>query len=87
MNRTTKHTGALPLLACAAAAALLAGCATSGYEQADKTGETIDAFRVAVVQAKAAVDEVFEKLLVAEKSVSAKTTLRDLIDRLEPTAA
>lgn len=36
--------------------------------------------------AKKAIDEIFESVLVAEKAVSGKTSLRDLIARLEPDA-
>jgi hypothetical protein len=46
----------LQLLAGAATVALLAGCASSGYKHADKTGEGIAEFRDEVVKAKQAVD-------------------------------
>jgi membrane protein len=46
-----------------------------------------DSTQMVADQGKAAVDEVFDKLLVAEKAVSAKTSLRDLVDRLGANAS
>ena len=44
------------------AVALMAGCATSGYKQADKTGEGISAFRGEVVNTKTAIDNTLKAL-------------------------
>ena len=45
-----------------AVAAMLSGCATSGYKQADKTGAGIASFRDEVVNLKHAVDGAMENL-------------------------
>jgi len=45
-----------------AAAALMSGCATSGYKQADKTGAGIAEFRDEVINLKQAVDGAMAKL-------------------------
>ena len=45
-----------------AVAALFAGCATSGYKQADKTGAGIASFREEVTKAKLAVDDTVKSL-------------------------
>ena len=52
----------LNVLALGTVAALLAGCATSGYKQADKTGEGIAEFRNEVVKARQAVDAAMVSL-------------------------
>ena len=44
-NTNTAIIRKLQLLACASIAALLAGCASTGYQQADKTGAGIAEFR------------------------------------------
>ena len=45
-----------------AVAALLSGCATSGYKQADKTGEGIADFRAEIVNGKKAIDATVKSL-------------------------
>jgi hypothetical protein len=61
-----KTNGLIPnpfALATFAAAALLAGCGTtSGYKQADKTGEGIAEFRDEIVNGKKAIDETMKSL-------------------------
>jgi len=53
----------LPFATLLAAAALLAGCGTtSGYKQADKTGEGIAEFRAEIVNSKKAIDETMKSL-------------------------
>lgn len=52
----------LTLLTVVASVALLSGCATSGYKNADKTGEGIAEFREEVVNVKKAVDGAMSNL-------------------------
>ena len=46
----------------AGAGLLLAGCKTSGYQQADKTGEGIASFRAEILNGKKAIDETMASL-------------------------
>jgi hypothetical protein len=75
-----------------AAAALFTGCATSGYQQADKTGAGIAQFREEVAKAKLAVDDTVKSL--GQVAVTANTNPRDAFKQftkslanLESTAA
>ncbi len=58
-----------------ATAALFTGCATPGYQQADKTGAGIAQFREEVAKAKLAVDDTVKSL--GEVAVTANTNPRD----------
>jgi Protein of unknown function (DUF2959) len=75
-----------------AAAAVFTGCATSGYQQADKTGAGIAKFREEVAKAKLAVDDTVKSL--GQVAVTANTNPRDAfkqfsksLSNLESTAA
>lgn len=75
-----------------ATAALFTGCATSGYQQADKTGAGIAQFREEVAKAKLAVDDTVKSL--GQVAVTANTNPRDAFKQftkslanLESTAA
>jgi hypothetical protein len=75
-----------------AAAVLLAGCATSGYQQADKTGAGIAEFRDEIVKGKAAVDATMKSL--SDVAATANTDPRKAFEQyskdvanLESTAA
>ena len=74
------------------AAALFTGCATSGYQQADKTGAGIAKFREEVAKAKLAVDDTVKSL--GQVAVTANTNPREAFKQyskslanLESTAA
>ncbi len=58
-----------------ATTALFTGCATSGYQQADKTGAGIAQFREEVAKAKLAVDDTVKSL--GQVAVTANTNPRD----------
>jgi hypothetical protein len=59
----TKYTYAASLaLAALAAAVVVAGCKTSGYQQADKTGAGIASFRDEIVKCKQATDSTLTAL-------------------------
>ena len=58
-----------------ATAALFTGCATSGYQQADKTGAGIASFREEIAKAKLAVDDTVKSL--GQVAVTANTNPRD----------
>ena len=62
-----------------AAVAGFAGCATSGYKQADKTGEGIADFRDAVVNGKKAIDDTMKSL--DQVAVSATTDPRKAFEQ------
>lgn len=60
---TKQMNGVTLALVTLAAAALLAGCGTtSGYKQADKTGEGIAEFRAEIVNGKKAIDNTMKAL-------------------------
>ena len=50
------------ILAIAVAALLVAGCSTTGYQQAEKTGAGIDEFRAEVNKGKQAIDATMQSL-------------------------
>lgn len=58
-----------------AAAALFTGCATSGYQQADKTGAGIAQFREEITKTKLAVDDTAKSL--GQVAVTAHTNPRE----------
>ncbi|MGO8926721.1 MAG: DUF2959 family protein [Limisphaerales bacterium] len=68
----------LSLLTLAAVAAFT-GCATSGYKQADKTGEGIAEFRDAIVNGKKAIDATMKSL--DQVAMSATTDPRKPFER------
>src|SRR6516162_8705657 len=70
---------------------LLAGCATKGYQQADKTGASIATFREEILSGKKAIDATMTSL--SEVETSAATDPRKAydgfsknVDNLESTA-
>ncbi len=68
-----------------AAAALFTGCATSGYQQADKTGAGIAQFREEVAKAKLAVDDTVKSL--GQVAVDANTNPRDAFKQFSKSLA
>jgi len=62
------------ILAAIAVAALATGCATSGYQKADKTGEGIASFRAEIINLKKAVDNTMS--LLGQTSETAATDPR-----------
>jgi uncharacterized phage infection (PIP) family protein YhgE len=73
------------LLTVAASFALLTGCATSGYRQADKTGAGISEFRDEIVNGKKAIDDTMQSL--DQISVSASTDPRKAFERYSKSVA
>ncbi len=69
----------------AAAMVLSTGCATSGYKQADKTGEGIAEFRDGVVKGKKAIDETVKSLGMV--ATSATTDPRPAFERFSKDVA
>jgi uncharacterized phage infection (PIP) family protein YhgE len=73
-------------LATFAAAALLAGCGTtSGYKQADKTGEGIAEFREEIVNGKKAIDATMKSL--SQIAASATTDPRKAFEQFSKSVA
>ena len=74
-----KRQSIIPNLLALAAIAAVAGCATSGYQQADKTGEGIADFRNAIVTGKKAVDDAVQSL--GQVAASANTDPRKAFEQ------
>ena len=68
-----------------AALAGFAGCATSGYKQADKTGEGIAEFRDAIVNGKKAIDDTMKSL--GQVAASANTDPRKAFEHYSKNVA
>jgi hypothetical protein len=82
----TKHFRLIALVTTTlATAALFAGCATSGYQQADKTGAGIAQFREEVAKAKLAVDDTVKSL--GQVAVTANTNPRDAFKQFSKSLA
>ncbi len=67
------------------AAVLFPGCATSGYQQADKTGAGIAKFREEITKAKLAVDDTVKSL--GQVAVTANTNPRDAFKQFSKSLA
>jgi hypothetical protein len=71
MQTTRRFSFWLSAIAAAGLAVLVAGCgSTSGYNQADKTGEAINTLRNDIVNIKSSVDESLKALGAVEASAS-----------------
>ncbi len=64
---------------------LFTGCATSGYQQADKTGAGIAQFRQEIAKAKLAVDDTVKSL--GQVAVTADTNPRDAFKQFSKSLA
>jgi hypothetical protein len=82
----TKHIRLIAIVTTTlAATALFTGCATSGYQQADKTGAGIAQFREEVAKAKLAVDDTVKSL--GQVAVTANTNPRDAFKQFSKSLA
>ncbi len=70
-----------PVVACGLA--VLAGCATSGYEQADRTGQKLEGVQKVVLDARDTINEAMVEL--TQISETAKTNPRDAFDDFDST--
>jgi len=82
----TKHIKLIAIVTTAlAATTLFTGCATSGYQQADKTGAGIADFREEIAKAKLAVDDTVKAL--GQVAVTANTNPRDAFKQFSKSLA
>ena len=80
-----QHIKWITLAATTLVVACLAGCATSGYQQADKTGASIAQFRKEITAAKLAVDDTVKSL--GQVAVAADTNPRPAFQQFSKSLA